>query len=51
MLAKQGVSLKEMENVMASMLAVLPTRAMKDALERLYLCTPHWMGLKTALSH
>lgn len=51
MLAKQGVGLKEMENVMASMLAVLPTRAMKDALERLYLCTPHWMGLKTALSH
>ena len=51
MLAKQGVGLKEMENVMASMLAVLPTRAMKDALECLYLCTPHWMGLKTALSH
>ena len=51
MLAKQGVSLREMENVMASMLAVLPTQAMKDALKRLYLCTPHWMGLRAALAH
>lgn len=49
MLAKQGVSLHEMENVMASMLAVLPTQRMKDALANLYRCTPHWMGLKTAV--
>ena len=51
MLAKQGVSLPEMENVMASMLAVMPTPRMKAALGQLYLCTPHWMGLKTALMH
>ncbi len=49
MLAKQGVSLEEMRNVMASMLAVLPTERMKNALTQLHLCTPHWMGLKTAL--
>lgn len=49
MLAKQGVSLREMEEVMASMLSVLPTEQMKSALLMLYQCTPHWMGLKTAL--
>ncbi|MDD6040813.1 MAG: hypothetical protein PUD63_06405 [Clostridia bacterium] len=49
MLAKQGVELHEMEEVMASMLSVLPTQPMKDALKMLYQCTPHWMGLKTAL--
>lgn len=51
MLAKQGVSLKEMESVMASMLSMLPTENMKSALESLYLCTPHWMGLKAELMH
>ena len=49
MLAKQGVSLREMEEVMTSMLSVLPTQPMKDALKMLYQCTPHWMGLNTAL--
>ena len=49
MLAKQGVSLQEMEAVMSSMLTVLPTEKMKAALRQLYLCTPHWMGLKTPL--
>ena len=49
MLAKQGVSLRELETVMASMLTVLPTEKMKDALKQLHLCTPHWMGLKTTL--
>lgn len=49
MLAKQGVELHEMEEVMAAMLTVLPTQPMKDALKMLYQCTPHWMGLKTAL--
>lgn len=49
MLAKQGVSLQEMENVMASMLVVYPTEKMKNALKQLHLHTPHWMGLKTAL--
>ena len=51
MLAKQGVSLSEMEAVMASMLTTLPTPRMKDALRQLYLCTPHWMGLRTAIAH
>jgi len=49
MLAKQGVPLHEMEAVMASMLAVLPTERMKEALRQLHQQTPHWMGLKTAL--
>ena len=49
MLAKQGVSLAEMEEVMAAMLVVLPTQQMKNALKMLYQSTPHWMGLKTAL--
>jgi len=49
MLAKQGVSMKEMETVMASMLTVLPNERMKNALKQLHLCTPHWMGLKTTL--
>ncbi len=51
MLAKQGVSLSEMEAVMASMLCVLPTKAMKQALEQLHNCTPHWIGLKADLQH
>lgn len=51
MLAKQGVSLREMQNVMASMLAVMPTDMMNHALEGLYQCTPHWMGLNATLVH
>ena len=51
MLVKQGVSLPELEYVMASMLSVMPTQRMKDALKEMYLCTPHWMGLKTAVTH
>lgn len=51
MLAKQGVGLQELESVMASMLAVMPTQAMHSALERIYQCTPHWMGLRAALVH
>ncbi|MEG0269717.1 MAG: hypothetical protein RR653_02600 [Clostridia bacterium] len=51
MLAKQGVSYDEMESVMTSMLAVLPTENMKNALLELYLRTPHWMGMKSTLEH
>ncbi len=51
MLAKQGVSLTEMEAVMASMLCALPTEAMKHALEQLYHFTPHWIGLKASRQH
>lgn len=51
MLAKQGVSLRAMEAVMASMLCVVPTPAMKRALEQLHQCTPHWIGLRADLQH
>ena len=34
---------------MSSMLSVLPTLRMKDALTNLYRYTPHWMGLKTTV--
>ncbi len=51
MLIKQGVSLDETKDVLASMLCVLPTPAMEDALTRLYQCTPHWIGMKASLQH
>ena len=50
-LAKQGVSLAEMESVLSSTIAVLPRPAMLDALKRLYEETPRWLGLKAALEH
>ncbi len=51
MLAKQGVSLPEMESVLSSMLWVLPTPAMYSALENLTAQTPRWAGLQAALKH
>ena len=51
MLAKQGVSLPEMETVMDCMLGVLPTPRMKSALSQLYLRTPHWLGMRAGLQH
>ncbi|MCE5342718.1 MAG: hypothetical protein LLF96_03900 [Eubacteriales bacterium] len=51
LLAKQGVALEEMEAVMASMICVLPTPAMKNALKNLYDCTPHWIGMTANLRH
>ena len=51
MLVKQGVSLEELQEVMASMLCVLPTEEMKAALVQLHQRTPHWVGLKTSLQH
>ena len=50
-LAKQGVSLAEMESVLASTVAVLPRADMLDAVKRLYEETPRWLGLKAALEH
>lgn len=50
-LAKQGVSMAEMENVLASTLSTLPTKEMLAALKRLYEETPRWLGLKAALEH
>ncbi len=51
LLAKQGVALEEMEAVMASMICVLPTPAMKASLKGLYDCTPHWIGMTANLRH
>ena len=51
LLAKQGVALKEMDAVMASMVCVLPTVEMKGALKNLYDCTPHWIGMTANLRH
>lgn len=51
MLAKQGVPYAEMESVMSSMLAVMPTENMKCALLELYLNTPRWMSLRTAVAN
>lgn len=51
MLAKQGVPLAEMESVMASTIATLPTEAMRDAVKALYEGTPRWLGLKAAREH
>ena len=51
MLAKQGVTYAEMESVMSSMLCVLPSQTMKDALYQLYCRTPHWVGLRANRQH
>ncbi len=51
MLAKQGVSYTEMESVLSSMLAVMPTDYMKAALRELYSNTPRWMSLKAAVAN
>ena len=51
MLAKQGVPYGEMESVMSSMLAVMPTEYMKASLDALYRYTPRWMSLKAAIAN
>lgn len=51
MLAKQGISMEAMETVMESMLCVMPTDQMKYALEQLYRCTPHWLGMEATQQH
>ncbi|HNW86567.1 MAG TPA: hypothetical protein PLP25_06785 [Candidatus Limiplasma sp.] len=50
-LAKQGVSLAEMSEVMASVILVKPTQAMRAALVGLYQQTPHWIGMTANLQH
>lgn len=47
MLAKQGVSLAEMNDVLGSLLAVQPTRAMLDGVARLHMQTPRWGTMRT----
>lgn len=51
LLAKQGVSLTQMEAVLAATISVLPTPAMKDAVRQMYDRTPHWIGMAANLQH
>lgn len=47
MLAKQGVSLDEMNDVLASLLTVHPTGSMLSGVQQLYLMTPRWGTMRT----
>lgn len=48
LLVKQGYPFEEIRDAMKTMLAVMPTKAMDDALEELYLSAPRWQGLAAA---
>ena len=43
--------IKELEDVMASMLCIRPTAAMRDALKNLYNNTPRWIAMSANLLH
>lgn len=49
MMAKQGATIREMREVMESMLLVIPTPLMLSALEQLHLQTVRWMGVPSAV--
>ena len=49
-LAKQDVGRQEMREVLASMLEVLPTAAMLEALDSIILLTPRWRSMTTAIA-
>ena len=49
MMAKQGAGLEEMREVLESMLCVLPTPRMLDALSQLHLQTVRWLGMPSAV--
>lgn len=49
MLAKQGVSLHEMNDVLGTLLTVQPTRAMRDGLRQLYMMTPRWGTMRSGM--
>lgn len=49
MLAKQGVSLQEMNEVLGTLITVQPTENMRSALQQIYLRTPRWGCLSTAM--
>lgn len=49
MMAKQGADLKEMREVLESMLCVLPTPRMLNALSQLHLQTVRWLGMPSAV--
>ncbi len=50
-LVKQNVTYGELETVMASMLWIHPTAAMRDALKNLYNNTPRWIAMSANLLH
>lgn len=49
MLAKQGVSVEEMNGVLSSLLTVMPTPAMLDGVRQLSAQTPRWCGMNAAM--
>lgn len=49
MMAKQGARLNDMQEVMASMLCVLPTPRMNEALAQLHLQSVRWAGMPSAV--
>lgn len=50
MLAKQGVSLKEMQEVLATLLSIQPTEDMRRAVALVHAHTPRWGLMHTALA-
>ena len=49
MMAKQGAKLSDLREVLESMLCVLPTPRMLDALAQLHLQTVRWLGMPSAV--
>lgn len=49
MLAKQGVSLQEMQEVLGTLLSIQPTEEMRQAVQRVHAQTPRWGMMRTAL--
>lgn len=49
MLAKQGVSLTEMNEVLSTLLTIQPTAAMYAGVRQIYWRTPRWGSLSTAM--
>lgn len=49
MLAKQGVSLSEMDEVLGTLLTVQPTPAMREGVRVISMQTPRWCGMTAAV--
>ena len=50
MLAKQGVSLQEMQEVLGTLLSIQPTTEMRQAVTLIHAQTPRWSLMHTALA-
>ena len=50
MLAKQGVSLQEMQEVLSTLLSVQPTKEMRQAVTRVFAQTPRWGMMRSAIA-